>query len=238
MKCILKYYSSDCQNQLIFPCFLGKLGLYDCPVHFPCLFPELLTNINQIQHRILNCVTSTHIPCQYKNKLRSAPLKKVCSVAATRQKKVTVLQALCFYKAVFCVAACWPAKRHAKRCGCMERLRGLLVIQWHGSGHQGALMLCTLVRVAHWGSPLPSTAWWHILGGLQVPSERRFPSAGSLNRSLSRLFIWGVGGVRWYFSVRENQSFKFLQVLQQLDLVSTLAVFYLGISPLAHTGSL
>lgn len=46
----------------------------------------------------------------------------------------------------------------------------------------------------------------------------------------------GSGGIFLY--VRENQSFKFLQVLQQLDLVSTLAVFYLGISPLAHTGTL
>lgn len=159
MKYILKYYSSDCENQLILPCFLGKLGLYDCPVHFPCPFPELLTNINQIQHRILKCVASTHILCQCKNKLRSAPSKKVCSVAATRQQKVTVLQALCFYKGVFCAATCWPAKRHAKRCGGMERLRGLLVIQGHGSGHQGALMLCTLVRATHWGSPLPSAAW-------------------------------------------------------------------------------
>lgn len=136
------------------PCFLRKLCLYDCAVNFPCLFPEHLTNINQIQQRILKCITSLHILCQYENKLRSAPSKKVCSVAATRQQKVTVLQALCFYKAAFYAATCWSAKHHANRCGCMEKLRGLLVVQWHQPGHQGALIQCPLVGVTHWGSPL------------------------------------------------------------------------------------
>lgn len=133
--------------------FLRKLGLYDCPANFPCLFPELLTNINQIQQRILKRIPSLHILRQYENKLRSAPSKEVCSGSATGKQKVTVLQAFCFCKVAFCVAT-WSTRHHANRCGRMERLRRLLVIQWHRSGHQGALVLCPLVGVTHWGSPL------------------------------------------------------------------------------------
>lgn len=79
------------QKSICLSCFLRKLGLYDCLVDFPCLFPELLTSINQIQQRILKCITLSHILCQYESKLRSAPFKQVGSVAATRQHKVTVL---------------------------------------------------------------------------------------------------------------------------------------------------
>lgn len=82
-------------------CFLRKLGLYDCLVDFPRLFPELLTNINQIQQRILKCITLSHILCQYESKLRSAPSKQVGSVAATRHQKVTVLQPSVFIKLKF-----------------------------------------------------------------------------------------------------------------------------------------
>lgn len=56
-----------------------------------------------------------------------------------------------------------------------------------------------------------------------------------LRRGLSRFFFFLSGEwVGWYFSVREKHSLKFLQVLQQLDLVSTLAVFYLDMSLLVQ----
>lgn len=56
------------------------------------LFPELLTNIGQIQQRILKCITLPQILCQYQNKLRSARSKKFHSVGATSQRKIKVLQ--------------------------------------------------------------------------------------------------------------------------------------------------
>lgn len=70
-----------------------------------------------------------------------------------------------FCKAAFCAATYWSAKCCANGCGCTERLAGLLVVQWHRPGHQGALILCPLVGVTHRGSPL-------LFSGLNIDTFR------------------------------------------------------------------
>lgn len=68
-------------------------------------------------------------------------------------RKVTMLQALCFYKAAFCAVTCWSTNHHVNRCGCMKWIMSLLVIHWQQPGHQGTLRLCSLIGVTLWGNP-------------------------------------------------------------------------------------
>jgi len=187
-----KVLSKQLSKSIVFLCLPRKLGLYNCPVNFPCLFPELLTSINQTQRRIPKCVPSPHALCQHEN--RGVPHPGKPAVLQGPLFSESCILCSCF---LVCEAPCEQA----------ERLRGLLVVEQHQPGHQGALILCPLVGVTRWGSPL-------LFPGLHIDTSgeayRCLLREVFLQHGLSRVFIRRAGGVGWYSSVREKHSFKFL----------------------------